>query len=145
MTDRTPATAYFCEGSVALNPQAPTLTLIEGGLSRRPTHAASRTSQLAPRQLAALLVLGSLVVALALLASWASDAVIAGAAPAAGSIESEVVTVMPGDTLWGLAEERDVPGMSTAAVVAWIEGENGLTGSFLAPGQRIVVPARVTT
>lgn len=139
----TSATAYPCEGSVALSPQAPTLTLIEGGLSSRAGRPELSRGELLPRQLLALLVSGALVIVMALLASWASDVAVAAATPS--SLATEEVVVTTGDSLWGIAEGRSVPGMSTAALVAWIEEANDLSGTVLTPGQRIVVPTGDTT
>lgn len=139
----TSATAYPCEGSVALSPQAPKLTLIEGGLSSRAVRPELSRGELLPRQLLALLVSGALVIVMALLASWASDVAVASATPS--SLAAEEVVVTTGDSLWGIAEGRSVPGMSTAALVAWIEEANDLSGTVLTPGQRIVVPTGDTT
>lgn len=145
MHDLTTATAYPCEGTAALRPQRPTLTLIEGGLSAREGRTPVTSSALLPRQLAAFLASGALVIALAVLASWLSDAAIASAMPAPSALAVEEVVVMPGDTLWGIAEGRAVDGMTTSALVSWIEERNDLAGSTLAPGQRIVVPTGDTT
>lgn len=49
---------------------------------------------------------------------------------------------VPGNgTLWDIASEHGVPGLSTAATINLIQAENGLTSSTLHAGQTLVVPA----
>lgn len=49
---------------------------------------------------------------------------------------------VPGNgTLWDIASEHGVPGLSTAATIDLIQAENGLTSSTLHAGQTLVVPA----
>lgn len=56
--------------------------------------------------------------------------------------ESEVQTihVAPGDTIWKIAEQHEVPGTTTSDVIEWIKEYNGLSSSALVPGQSIVTP-----
>lgn len=51
-----------------------------------------------------------------------------------------VVTVQPGDTLWGIASQVD-PGADPRALIAEIRDLNGLAQSGLVPGQVLTVPA----
>ena len=52
----------------------------------------------------------------------------------------EVLTVSSGDTLWSIAEQFPVPGLSTREGVLWIMEHNGLASSTIQPGQVIEVP-----
>ncbi len=56
----------------------------------------------------------------------------------AGSV---TVTVVPGDSLWGLAVEATPAGGDVRAMLFEIEQRNGLTDSRLQPGQSLVIPA----
>jgi|FLYL01.1.fsa_nt_gi hypothetical protein len=49
--------------------------------------------------------------------------------------------VSPGDTLWALADEIAPPGEDVRKWVYLIEELNGLTGSDLRVGQRLLLPA----
>lgn len=52
---------------------------------------------------------------------------------------TQVITVAPGDTLWGIASEI-APG-DTRAMVSHIEQLNGMDSAGLQVGQQLVVPA----
>ena len=52
----------------------------------------------------------------------------------------ETVTVMPGDSIWQIAEEHPVAGCTTAQLVNHIIDANGLEDSMLRPGMRLSVP-----
>jgi hypothetical protein len=54
---------------------------------------------------------------------------------------SQSLKVHGGDTLWTLASQHPVKGMSTAEVVDMLAQSNGLAGYSLAPGQVITVPS----
>lgn len=56
------------------------------------------------------------------------------------SMPLETVHIVPGDTLWRLAESHEVSGTSTQDVVEWLKVYNDLPSSTLRPGQRLVVP-----
>ncbi len=64
----------------------------------------------------------------------------AAAQSAISSGEVQTVCIAPGDTLWSIAEEHEIPGTSTEDVVEWIKKSNGLSSSALMPGQRLVIP-----
>ncbi len=68
----------------------------------------------------------------------AAHAVVA-AAPAS-EVPAEVV-VLPGDTLWSIADEVAAPGEDVRDVVLRLKEANGLDSVALAVGDRILVPA----
>lgn len=141
MTSLTLTSACPCEGTSALAcaPAAPRLVLIEGGLGRAARQAPK--ARLSARQTALLVAAGALVVLAACLAAFVSDALASSAsADALDGAATQTVVVRPGDSLWGIAEGSRVDGASTSEVVSWIEAANGLDGSALSVGQRIVVP-----
>jgi len=87
--------------------------------------------------LAALAALPAIVVLVgAILGGGAALASLEGGA-SAGSFET--VTVMPGDSLWSIAEEI-APDADPRDVVAEIARLNGLTGSVVGAGQRLAIP-----
>ena len=51
-----------------------------------------------------------------------------------------LVTIMPGDTLWGIAEEYPVEGCRTSAVVQYIMSCNDLDNASLQAGMQLYVP-----
>lgn len=51
----------------------------------------------------------------------------------------EVVEVGAGDSLWSIAASR-MPGVDPREGIARLQQENGLTGTEVVPGQRLVVP-----
>ncbi len=53
---------------------------------------------------------------------------------------TRVVTVMPGDTMASFIL-REVPGMDMTRAVAMVEELNGLGGSSVRAGMRLIVPA----
>ena len=132
---------YAFEGTAAL--AARRLTLVEGGLRRRPGAPARRAGQLDARQLGVALVAGVAVVAAIVLGSILSDLVISSSrARALEGVATTTVTVSEGDSLWGIAAERPVDGVETADLVRWIADANALDDASLRPGQSLVVPAR---
>lgn len=52
----------------------------------------------------------------------------------------ETVTVLPGDTLWSIAEEY-APGSDPRGVIQEIESLNALHGGSLQVGQKLAIPA----
>lgn len=61
--------------------------------------------------------------------------------PSPASVNEAVVTVASGDTLWGIAAEMKNEGMDTRRAVYAIKQRNGLTGSTLQSGQKLIIPA----
>lgn len=56
------------------------------------------------------------------------------------SAPTQAVRVHQGDTLWSLAEEYSIDGVSTRELVTWVEQANGLDSSALRPGQTLLIP-----
>lgn len=142
MTRTALASMPAVDGTAALAPQRrrPSLTLIEGG-RRSPRQRAAARGDLTSRQLLLVSLVGAFVIAALALSSLLSDALARRAvteALEAAPVES--VVVHEGDTLWGIAEERAVAGVSTGDLVSWISAENGLSTGLVAAGQTLVVP-----
>ncbi len=81
-----------------------------------------------------------------LIAGIAVAALSGGAALASGdagaTTESfETVTVLPGDTLWGIAEEI-APQADPRSVIDELESLNGLRGGVLAVGTTLSIPVQ---
>lgn len=64
----------------------------------------------------------------------------ASATAAMDSVEMTEVLVQPGDSLWGLAEEHGIEGVSTAQTVELILAWNGLESSTIQAGTVLAVP-----
>lgn len=59
------------------------------------------------------------------------------------SLSFEQITVQPGDSLWSLAREHAVKGISTDDLVGIMKARNGISDSLLQPGQSILVAGSV--
>ena len=81
------------------------------------------------------------VVASALLAVGFAHAQEGSASATASAPAYGVVSVRPGETLWGIASER-YPDADPRLKVAQIEELNGLRGPTIEAGQRLKVPLR---
>ena len=60
-------------------------------------------------------------------------------ATALDSLAVEAYLVASGDTLWDIASQHPVAGLSTQEGVHWLMEQNGLSSALLRPGQVIVV------
>lgn len=58
-----------------------------------------------------------------------------------GAVSFETVTVLPGDTLWAIAEAV-APAADPRAVISDIETLNALGGGSLQVGQQLAIPAQ---
>lgn len=56
------------------------------------------------------------------------------------TLPTEEVRVYSGQTLWAIAEEHPVDGVTTTELVDWIEQSNGLSANSLVPGQTLFIP-----
>ena len=52
----------------------------------------------------------------------------------------EVMHVCEGDTIWGIASDCHIDGVSTSELVQWLREQNNLSTACLLPGQALVVP-----
>lgn len=135
--------SYRCEGTSALAPEYPALTLIQGGKST--TVAPVRTVKAKQpafsfKGLAALVLVALIACALCVARQRCISADIYSVLD---GVKTTVVTVHDGDTLWGLAQNYSVAGISTKDIVEWIESENGLDSANIWPGQELIVPVSV--
>ena len=131
------------EGSLALaSSGSPRLVLIQGGAGR--TDRAGRplpTGPLPLRESLALVLCGLLVIlSLAAVSSLVSAQAARASAAAISERDELVVMVGEGDTVWEIAEDHPVEGVTTQELVTWISARNGLSGEPLGLGQRLVVP-----
>ncbi len=141
---------YDTEGSSALVPSYPMLTLYEGGEARKSTTGVQRVvraescpqSRLTGRE-AVTVAACTLMVAIGLFSAlMASNAAVsARLSTALSTIPSQEVVVEAGDSVWGLAAQHQVDGYSTSELAKWISEKNSLESSVLQPGQVIMVPA----
>ena len=107
--------------------------VIEGG--RGNTHTSSKRQQ-------ALALCVSLVIAISLAFVWhVSDAAQARRRQEALSqADVAIVTVLPGDSLWQIAQEHPVPGLTTDELVHVIREDNCLASAELQVGMQLEIP-----
>ena len=124
------------------------LVLIDGGLSAtliatRPTQAChvEPTRHLTPVQN---VVIGIAILACVLAGLYVMARVDfsnrASVSRAAQSVEMSQVVVTPGDSLWNIAQEHEVEGLTTQQTVDLILSTNALSSSTLGVGQTLLVP-----
>jgi LysM repeat protein len=61
--------------------------------------------------------------------------------PGSAATASLTVQARPGDTLWSIARNHPIAGLTTAQIAEQIARDNHLTGSTLQVGSVLVVPA----
>ncbi|WP_299034854.1 LysM peptidoglycan-binding domain-containing protein [uncultured Pseudokineococcus sp.] len=107
-----------------------------------PLHVTRRGRLAATLGVSTLLLVGATVLlAAALAAPAASGAPVTSGAPAvAVSTQAEVV-VLPGDTLWSIADEVAVPGEDVRDVVLVIQEMNEMSSAAVSVGDSLLVPA----
>lgn len=81
--------------------------------------------------------------AVAVLAAAVLAILVMSSTPATPEITTALRIVQPGDSLWAIASEHRVPGMSTQEVVAWLQERNGLDDALLIAGTEVAVPENV--
>lgn len=139
------------QGNLALKletPAEPTFTVVQGGRSgfQPLTVKPERNQQavVAPARVA-LKVPTIVAVALTLffvLAMSVFSARHAAYAESVSNITYETIRVQPGDSLWSLAEEYPIEGLSTQETSDMIRNVNHLEHGSLAAGAHLKVPAR---
>lgn len=139
------------QGNLALKletPAEPTFTVVQGGrsgfqpLTVKPTR--NQQAAVAPARVA-LKVPTIVAVALTLffvLATSVFSARHAAYAESVSNVTYETIRVQPGDSLWSLAEEYPIEGLSTQETSDMIRNVNHLEHGSLAAGAHLKVPAR---
>lgn len=141
------------QGNLALKletPAAPAFTVVKGGRSGfQPLPVKSTRNQhaVAAPTPAALKVSTIVAVAVALtlffvLATSVFSARHAAYAESVSNVTFETIRVQSGDSLWSLAEEYPIEGLSTQETSDMIRNVNHLEHGSLAAGAHLKVPAR---
>lgn len=141
------------QGNLALKletPTAPAFTVVKGGrsgfqaLPGKPARSRCVATTSAPVALKASTIV-AVAVALTLffvLATSVFSARHAAYAESVSNVTYETVRVQPGDSLWSLAEEYPIEGLSTQETSDMIRSVNHLEHGSLAAGAHLKVPAR---
>lgn len=141
------------QGNLALKletPAAPAFTVVKGGRSGYqplPVKSARNQHAVAAPTPVALKVSTIVAVAVALtlffvLATSVFSARHAAYAESVSNVTYETIRVQPGDSLWSLAEEYPIEGLSTQETSDMIRNVNHLEHGSLATGAHLKVPAR---
>lgn len=141
------------QGNLALKletPAAPAFTVVKGGRSGYqplPVKSARNQHAAAAPTPVALKVSTIVAVAVALtlffvLATSVFSARHAAYAESVSNVTYETIRVQPGDSLWSLAEEYPIEGLSTQEISDMIRNVNHLEHGSLATGAYLKVPAR---
>ncbi|MEO2479556.1 LysM peptidoglycan-binding domain-containing protein [Collinsella aerofaciens] len=141
------------QGNLALKletPAAPAFTVVKGGRSGYqplPVKSARNQHAVAAPTPVALKVSTIVAVAVALalffvLATSVFSARHAAYAESVSNVTYETIRVQPGDSLWSLAEEYPIEGLSTHETSDMIRNVNYLEHGSLAAGAYLKVPAR---
>lgn len=141
------------QGNLALKleaPAVPAFTVVKGGrsgfqtLPGKPVRSQCVATTSAPVALRVSTIV-ALAVALTLffvLATSIFSARHAAYAESASNVTYETIRVQPGDSLWSLAEEYPIEGLSTQETSDMIRNVNHLEHGSLAAGAHLKVPAR---
>lgn len=140
-------------GNLALKletPAAPAFSVVKGGRSGcqpLPVKSARNQHAVAAPTPVALKVSTIVAVAVALtlffvLATSVFSARHAAYAESVSNVTYETIRVQPGDSLWSLAEEYPIEGLSTQETSDMIRNVNHLEHGSLAAGAYLKVPAR---
>ena len=141
------------QGNLALKletPAAPAFSVVKGGRSGcqpLPVKSACNQHAVALPTPVALKVTTIVAVAVALtlffvLATSVFSARHAAYAESVSNVTYETIRVQPGDSLWSLAEEYPIEGLSTQETSDMIRNVNHLEHGSLAAGAYLKVPAR---
>ena len=138
------------QGNLALKletPAEPTFTVVQGGrsgfqpLTVKP--ARNQQAVVAPARVALKVpTIVAVAVALTLFFVLATSVFSARHAAYAESVSNVTIRVQPGDSLWSLAEEYPIEGLSTQETSDMIRSVNHLEHGSLAAGAHLKVPAR---
>ena len=141
------------QGNLALKietPAAPAFTVVKGGrsgfqtLSGKPVRSQCVATASAPAALKAstIVVLAVALTLFFVLAISIFSARHAAYAESVSNVTYETIRVQPGDSLWSLAEEYPIEGLSTQETSDMIRNVNHLELGSLAAGAHLKVPAR---
>lgn len=141
------------QGNLALkleSPAAPAFTVVKGGRSGyQPLPVKSARNQHAVAAPTPVALKVSTIVAVAVmltlffvLATSVFSARHAAYAESVSNVTYETIRVQPGDSLWSLAEEYPIEGLSTQETSDMIRNVNHLEHGSLAAGAYLKVPAR---
>lgn len=141
------------QGNLALKletPAAPAFTVVEGGrFAIQPVAVKPVRSQRSSVVTAPVALKPSTIVAVAValtlffvLATSVFSARHAAYAESVSNVTYETIRVQPGDSLWSLAEEYPIEGLSTQETSDTIRNVNHLEHGSLAAGAHLKVPAR---
>lgn len=145
-------------GNLALKPErrAPQLEVVSG---KKPSYVIAAPRQVAApdryaavacrpdtRASKALSAIGIIAVLSIMLAFTGVSSVLNGAAraDAIASANRTEVSVLPGDSLWSIAERHSIAGLSTEESVQVISEWNDLKSSMLVAGTTLTVPAAIS-
>lgn len=141
------------QGNLALKletPAAPAFTVVKGGrsgfqtLSGKPVRSQCVATASAPAALKAstIVVLAVALTLFFVLATSIFSARHAAYAESASNVTYETVRVQSGDSLWSLAQEHPIEGLSTQETSDMIRSVNHLEHGSLDAGEHLKVPAR---
>ena len=141
------------QGNLALKletPAAPAFTVVKGGrsgfqtLPGKPVRSQCVATASAPAALKAstIVVLAVALTLFFVLATSIFSARHAAYAESASNVTYETVRVQSGDSLWSLAQEHPIEGLSTQETSDMIRNVNQLEHGSLDAGAHITVPAR---
>ena len=146
------ATEYQNDGTAALDPQEGCrFVLIEGGRSQSQQAVSDSQEQAVitfPQVLPLSLLQQCVIVAIALiiaaaaitLSSVLSEANFKAVHGAFDAAPTEQIVVSKGESLWSIAEDHSVEGISTDQLVQFIMESNNLSSATLNVGQTLMVP-----
>lgn len=141
------------QGNLALKleaPAAPAFTVVKGGrsgfqtLPGKPFRCQCVATTSAPVALKAstIVVLAVALTLFFVLATSIFSARHAAYAESVSNVTYETIRVQPGDSLWSLAEEYPIEGLSTQETSDMIRNVNHLEHGSLAAGAHLKVPTR---
>ena len=141
------------QGNLALKletPAAPAFTVVKGGrsgfqtLPGKPAHSqrVAKTSAPAALKVSTIVALAVALTLFFVLATSIFSARHAAYAESVSNVTYETVRVQPGDSLWSLAQEHPIEGLSTQETSDMIRSVNHLERGSLDAGAHLKVPAR---
>lgn len=143
--------ADMVQGNLALKletPASPAFTVVKGGRSHfqavatKPVRTQRAAAVLAPVALKASTIVAVAFTLFFVLATSVFSARHAAYADSVANVTYETVRVQPGDSLWSLAQEHPIDGLSTQETSDMIRSVNHLDRGSLDAGAVLKVPTR---